>query len=105
MEAYDILIGIVSKLDTCFFQSAKAFHREIEKQLRLRGCFVTKEYLVKCRGDSRRGFIDLVVFQPFRAAIELDNVNPRAKSIQKVKSFSGERFVVLRSSKRIIRIS
>jgi len=104
MEAYSILTGIVSKLDTCFFKSAKAFHREIEEQLRLRGCFVAKEYLVRCRGDGRRGFIDLVVFQPFRAAIELDNVHPRAKSIHKVKSFAGERFVVLRRSKRIIRI-
>ncbi len=70
----------------------------------LLGCSIVKEYFVADRGDGRRGYIDLVVFQPFRAAIELDNVKPRKKSILKVRSFSGERFVVLRRSKRIMRI-
>jgi hypothetical protein len=100
--AHEALAGILLNLDNYFFQNSKAFHREMEKQLRALGCTVTKEFPVKNRGDGHRGYIDLVVFKPFRAAIELDNVHPRTKSVCKVKSFSGERFVILRKSKKIL---
>jgi hypothetical protein len=105
MDTYQFLVATVLSLDAPCFAGAKVFHAEIESRLRKVGCSVIKEYRVKDRGDGREGYIDLVVHAPFRAAIELDNVRPRIKSVFKLRSFSGERFVILRRSKKVLRVA
>ncbi|MGB7283324.1 MAG: hypothetical protein WBE13_13760 [Candidatus Acidiferrum sp.] len=96
------ILEVTQRMDTTYFESARALHDEMELRLRNRGFTVVREYPVPDRGDGRRGQIDLVVLEPFRMALELDTVNPRSKSVIKLKTFSGERYVFLRASRRII---
>lgn len=85
------------------FATAKSFHDAMEHYLKSYGADVVREYEVLDRGDGRRGRIDLVVTWPLRFAVELDDRNPRQKSLYKLRAFNGEGFVVLRHYKRIVR--
>jgi hypothetical protein len=103
MNAYETLFYSIRSLTQEDMRDAKSFHDAIEKRLRAKCKTIYREYEVQDRGDGRRGFIDLVVLEPFRAAIELDLASPRKKSLFKLRQFSGERFVVLRKGLRIVR--
>ena len=97
----EILAAIVKELEPEHFASAIKFHNALEVRLKAQDLTVKREYPVQDRGDGRKGYIDLVVLEPSRAAIELDNVNPRRKSLMKLKTFDGERLVVLRRTRTI----
>lgn len=103
MNAYETIFFSLLQLTTDDCKTAKSFHDAMEHQLRQHCQTVIREFEVPNRGDGRRGFIDLVVLEPFRTAIELDVLSPRKKSLFKLRSFSGERFVVLRRGLKIVR--
>lgn len=66
--------------------SAKDFSASVTEQLRRLGFEIQTEYLVKNRGDGRRGRVDLVASRgPDVIAIELDRKTPRQKSVFKVR--------------------
>jgi len=71
-------------------------HKSVERQLLALGWSVEREFEVPDRGDGKSGRIDLVVTAPHRIAIELDYLEPRVKSLMKLKTFDGDRAVVLR---------
>jgi hypothetical protein len=103
MEAgMNAMLEITRNMEACYFESARALHDEMERRLLDKGFTVIREYPVPDRGDGRRGQIDLVVLEPFRMALELDTVNPRKKSVIKLNTFSGERYVFLRASRQIV---
>jgi len=104
MNAYETIFWAVLQMSEQDCKSCEAFHAAMERKLRQVCKTVIREYEVPGRGDGRRGFIDLVVLEPFRAAIELDRTTPRTKSLFKVRSFSGEKFIVLRKDLKIVRV-
>jgi hypothetical protein len=63
------------------------------------GFVVEVEVRVADRGDGQRGYIDIVASCSDGAvAIELDCRSPRAKSLAKLRQFSGFRVVGLRGA-------
>lgn len=62
------------------------------------GWDVRQQYPVEDRGDGRRGFVDLLATTPegWSVALELDRVEPRDKSIEKLRQVPGVRIIVLR---------
>lgn len=76
--------------------TAYEFHRALAANLESRGWEIRTEWLVESRGtpDGQRGRIDIVV--PGIAAIEVDRITPRVKSLVKLRQFHGARYVVLR---------
>lgn len=103
MNAYETVFSVIRNIQPSDRKNARTFHDAFERHLKASCKTVIREYLVTDRGDGRNGYIDLVVLEPFRAAIELDSASPRKKSLFKLKGFEGEKFVVLRSSLKLVR--
>ena len=103
-SATDALTQALQQLTDSDRVNAKTFRNAILKTLTDMGCCVRSEVLVANRGDNHRGKVDLVVDTPFQAAIELDNVLPRYKSIFKLRQFQCERFVLLRQNPQVVLI-
>lgn len=72
---------------------AKAFERHACNSLQKIGYDVQRQVYVPDRGDGYGGFVDMVASKgDVKAAIELDCVNPRKKSIFKVNQIPGATF-------------
>jgi hypothetical protein len=105
MEAgMNAILEITQNMEARYFESARVLHDEMERRFHHKGLTVIRDYPVPDRGDGRRGQIDLVILEPFRMALELDTANPRKKSLIKLRSFSGERYVYLRASRQIVSV-
>jgi len=81
-------------------KTAKMFHDEIEEYLVSLGLSVAREYPLADCGDGRKGSIDLMITAPFQAAIELDRLSPRRRSLAKIKASGFPGFVLCREAKR-----
>lgn len=106
--SWKLFIDLLSLLPVEAYDSARAFHDEIEKALRYRGFAVDREVSIKylVGRSERRGRIDLVAcFGTFKMAVELDNRTARKKSIEKVKAWAAENggygYVVLRNPREM----
>jgi hypothetical protein len=83
--------------------SAANFHRAVETWLTKLGFSCDREVAVPERGDGKSGRLDLVATSPMglRAAIELDDLTPRYKSMMKIGAFGADLGIVgLRRGKR-----
>lgn len=68
---------------------AGRFHHLAACGMEKLGYWVKRNYLVADRGDGRRGKIDIVAKRGEEVvAIELDHVEPRAKSLYKIQNFT-----------------
>ena len=66
--------------------TAKSFQTTIKAALEAAGYKVQKEYVVHDRGDGKTGAVDLVIYDADGLiGIELDNYNPRKKSLFKLQ--------------------
>jgi hypothetical protein len=94
------LILFVKRMPVEEKRNAKTFHDSIHDYLALSlRLNVEREYLVEDCGDGRPGHIDLVVTAPFKAAIELDRLTPRKRSLAKIAATGWPGIVLCRESK------
>ena len=85
---------VVYLLRSCpSYLKAKAFENRACDLLVSRGWKVVRQYRVKDRGDGKSGKVDIVAYKRrLKAAIELDRIHPRKKSIFKVRQVPGATF-------------
>ena len=77
--------------------TAGEFQTQVEGLLSGLGLSVRREVRVEDRGDGRPGKLDLVADgHGLKIALELDRLEPREKSLWKLRRFDGVRVVVLR---------
>lgn len=90
-EKVEEILRAVSSGSSCM--KAKSFESHACNELKKLGYDVSRQVLVSDRGDGRRGFVDVVASKgTTKAAIELDHVHPRKKSIYKVKQIPNATF-------------
>lgn len=79
------------------FDKAAELHDAVEAEITNAGFNCQREYSVADRGDGRRGRIDLLVTgrNGEQCGIEIDRINPREKSVIKLKQVS-DGFILVR---------
>lgn len=93
----EIIQAVVDWMPATACSNAKIFHDSFEEGLRQQGAKVEREHKCPDRGDGRPGRIDILVTHPVRFALELDNINPRIKSAEKLRSLDCVGWVITRS--------
>lgn len=92
---------MLSQLPEQAFAKSWTFHNAVMHWLFSNGWKPEREVKVADRGDGRRGFVDVVVDG---LGLELDQGQPRKKSIFKLKQLPLGGYVISRNHKKFMRV-